>query len=159
MDDAIFSPFNPKAGFGQERSTSSGGGDAVLSFRHFMAGRRNADPVPDYSDWHTGDVAIDGASRDVPRRADWQRKVPAEVGINPQSLKDAIDFAIASEVKNPRDLKLNHYRTFGREPSDRRLQHLALVRLRQWLDCDRRAAGAVGDRRGPLGRRHVHQRL
>ena len=48
--------------------------------------------------------------------ADWQRKTPGEAGINPQLLKDAIDFAIASEVKNPRDLKLNHYRTFGREP-------------------------------------------
>ena len=48
--------------------------------------------------------------------ADWQRKTPAEAGINPQLLKDAIDFSIASETKNPRDLKLNHYRTFGREP-------------------------------------------
>jgi hypothetical protein len=48
--------------------------------------------------------------------ADWQRKTPAEAGINPQLLKDAIDFAIASEIKNPRNLKLNHYRTFGREP-------------------------------------------
>ena len=50
--------------------------------------------------------------------ADWQRKTPAEAGINPQLLKDAIDFAIASEIKNPRDLKLNHYRTFGREPAE-----------------------------------------
>src|SRR5215468_1435222 len=48
--------------------------------------------------------------------ADWQRKTPAEAGINPQLLKDAIDFSIANEIKNPRDLKLNHYRTFGREP-------------------------------------------
>src|SRR6516225_11527710 len=48
--------------------------------------------------------------------ADWQRKTPAEAGINPQLLKDAIDFAIASEIENPRNLKLNHYRTFGREP-------------------------------------------
>src|SRR6476469_5852962 len=48
--------------------------------------------------------------------ADWQRRTPAEAGINPQLLKDAIDFSIASEIKNPRDLKLNHYRTFGREP-------------------------------------------
>jgi len=48
--------------------------------------------------------------------ADWQRKTPAEAGINPQLLKDAIDFSVASEIKNPRDLKLNHYRTFGREP-------------------------------------------
>ena len=47
---------------------------------------------------------------------DWPRKTPAQAGINPQLLKDAIDFAVASEIKNPRDLKLNHYRTFGREP-------------------------------------------
>ena len=39
--------------------------------------------------------------------ADWQRKTPAEAGINPRLLKDAIDFAIASEIKNPRNLKLN----------------------------------------------------
>ena len=48
--------------------------------------------------------------------AEWQRKTPAEAGINPQLLKEAIDFAIANEVKNPRDLTLNHYQTFGREP-------------------------------------------
>jgi len=48
--------------------------------------------------------------------ADWQRKAPADAGINPQLLKDAIDFSIANEIKNPRDLKLNHYRSFGREP-------------------------------------------
>ena len=48
--------------------------------------------------------------------ADWQRKTPTEAGVNPQLLKDAIDFSVASEIKNPRDLKLNHYRTFGREP-------------------------------------------
>src|SRR5262245_43707752 len=47
---------------------------------------------------------------------DWSRKTPAEAGISPELLKDAIDFAIANEIKNPRDLKLNHYRTFGREP-------------------------------------------
>src|SRR5215475_12221013 len=46
----------------------------------------------------------------------WEHKQPADVGMNPQLLKEAIDFAIASEVNNPRDLKLNHYRTFGREP-------------------------------------------
>jgi CubicO group peptidase (beta-lactamase class C family) len=46
----------------------------------------------------------------------WQRKQPAEAGMNGQLMKDAIDFAIANESKAPRDLKLNHYRTFGREP-------------------------------------------
>jgi len=48
--------------------------------------------------------------------ANWQRKAPAEVGIDAGRLKEAVDYAIASEVRNPRDLTLNHYQTFGREP-------------------------------------------
>ena len=48
--------------------------------------------------------------------AAWQHKTPAEAGISPALLKDAIDFAVAGETKAPRDLKLNHYQTFGREP-------------------------------------------
>jgi CubicO group peptidase (beta-lactamase class C family) len=48
--------------------------------------------------------------------ANWQRKAPAETGMDAARLKGAIDFAIASESRNPRDLVLNHYRTFGREP-------------------------------------------
>ena len=46
-----------------------------------------------------------GSTRLRPRRAS-----------APSLLKDAIDFAVASETKAPRDLKLNHYQTFGREP-------------------------------------------
>src|SRR6266404_1097005 len=46
----------------------------------------------------------------------WQRKTPAEAGINAALLKGAIDFAVAGESRNPRDLTLNHYQTFGREP-------------------------------------------
>ena len=48
--------------------------------------------------------------------ATWQRKRPADVGLDAQRLKEAVDFAIAAESKNPRDLTLNHYQTFGREP-------------------------------------------
>jgi CubicO group peptidase (beta-lactamase class C family) len=48
--------------------------------------------------------------------ATWQHKTPAETGFNPELLKQAIDFAIASETKAPRDLVMNHYQTFGREP-------------------------------------------
>src|SRR6266581_2731719 len=48
--------------------------------------------------------------------AAWQHKTPSEAGISASLLKDAIDFAVASETKAPRDLKLNHYQTFGREP-------------------------------------------
>ena len=46
----------------------------------------------------------------------WQRKPPGEAGVNAQGLKDAVDYAVANETRNPRDLALNHYQTFGREP-------------------------------------------
>ena len=46
----------------------------------------------------------------------WLHKQPAEVGMDDASLKEAIAFAISNEAKAPRDLKLNHYRSFGREP-------------------------------------------
>jgi CubicO group peptidase (beta-lactamase class C family) len=46
----------------------------------------------------------------------WQRKTPAEAGIDGTRLQAAIGHAIAAEMKNPRDLALNHYQTFGREP-------------------------------------------
>ncbi|HEY4042182.1 MAG TPA: serine hydrolase [Rhodopila sp.] len=48
--------------------------------------------------------------------ANWQHKAPSDTGVDPQRLKEAIDFAIAGESKAPRDLVLNHYQTFGREP-------------------------------------------
>src|SRR6202521_5316140 len=47
----------------------------------------------------------------------WQHKTPAESGFDPARLKEAIDFAIAGETRNPRDLVMNHYDTSGREPS------------------------------------------
>src|SRR6267142_2693705 len=48
--------------------------------------------------------------------ADWQHKTPAQAGLDAARLKGAIDFAIASESRSPRDLALNHHQTFGREP-------------------------------------------
>jgi CubicO group peptidase (beta-lactamase class C family) len=56
-----------------------------------------------------------GASNYYPD-ATWQRKTPAEAGINAQRLKEAIDYAIAGESREPRNLTLNHYQTYGREP-------------------------------------------
>jgi len=44
----------------------------------------------------------------------WQRRTPLEAGIDAQRLKDAIAYAVANETRNPRDLTLNHYQTFGR---------------------------------------------
>ena len=46
----------------------------------------------------------------------WQHRTPSESGVRPDLLKQAIDFAVAGETKAPRDLVMNHYQTFGREP-------------------------------------------
>jgi CubicO group peptidase (beta-lactamase class C family) len=48
--------------------------------------------------------------------ATWQHKTPTEAGFDEKKLREAIDFAIASESKSPRNWTENHYRTFGREP-------------------------------------------
>ena len=48
--------------------------------------------------------------------ADWERRTPAEARISEALLKQAVEAAIAGETKAPRDLVMNHYQTFGREP-------------------------------------------
>src|SRR6476646_5293223 len=48
--------------------------------------------------------------------ATWAHKAPSEAGLDQARLKEAIEFAVLSETKSPRDLVLNHYQTFGREP-------------------------------------------
>ena len=47
---------------------------------------------------------------------DWERRAPAQVGMNAALLDSAVAFARASESTAPRDLELAHYQTFGREP-------------------------------------------
>lgn len=51
-----------------------------------------------------------------PPAGDWARRPPEQVKMDAARLKEAIDFAVASEAKAPRDLELAHYQTFGREP-------------------------------------------
>jgi CubicO group peptidase (beta-lactamase class C family) len=48
--------------------------------------------------------------------AEWEKKSPADAGINESLLKEAIEAAVAGETKASRDLVMNHYQTFGREP-------------------------------------------
>jgi CubicO group peptidase (beta-lactamase class C family) len=52
----------------------------------------------------------------VPSAGIWERRTPQQAKLDPVKLKEAIDFAVASEAKAPRDLELAHYQTFGREP-------------------------------------------
>ena len=51
-----------------------------------------------------------------PAPLDWQTRTPEQVGMSPARLQEAIDFAIANEATDPRDLGLRHQMTFGREP-------------------------------------------
>jgi CubicO group peptidase (beta-lactamase class C family) len=51
-----------------------------------------------------------------PPAGEWERRTPEQQNIDPALLKEALDFAIASESKSPKDLELAHYQTFGREP-------------------------------------------
>ena len=51
-----------------------------------------------------------------PPAGSWQEKSPAEFGLKESIIKAAIDSAILHESKNPRDMEISHYQTFGREP-------------------------------------------
>lgn len=46
----------------------------------------------------------------------WQQKSPAELGLKASAIEAAVNFSIANEIKNPRNMEINHYRTFGKEP-------------------------------------------
>ena len=47
---------------------------------------------------------------------DWQTRTPAQVGLNPGRLQQAIDFAVAAESPETRDLRQRHYFSFALEP-------------------------------------------
>lgn len=46
----------------------------------------------------------------------WERRAPAQVGLDARAIDDAVAFAKANETKGPRDLEVAHYQSFGREP-------------------------------------------
>lgn len=46
----------------------------------------------------------------------WENRTPDQAKMDAGKLKEAIDFAVASESKTTRDLELTHYQSFGREP-------------------------------------------
>lgn len=52
----------------------------------------------------------------VPPAGAWERRSPSTMGMDSVKLANAIAYAIEKESKTPRDLELNHYQTFGREP-------------------------------------------
>lgn len=48
--------------------------------------------------------------------SDWEKRAPEELGLNPQKIQEAIQYAQDNEISNPRSMEENHYGTFGREP-------------------------------------------
>ena len=52
----------------------------------------------------------------VPPAGAWERRSPSAVGMDSAKLAAAVAYAMEKESKTPRDLELNHYQTFGREP-------------------------------------------
>lgn len=46
----------------------------------------------------------------------WQKKKPAEMGLNATKILEAISFAVENESRNPRNMEVSHYQSFGKEP-------------------------------------------
>jgi Beta-lactamase len=51
-----------------------------------------------------------------PPAGEWQQKSAADLGLKATAIEAAIAAAIAGETKAPRNMEVNHYRTFGKEP-------------------------------------------
>lgn len=47
---------------------------------------------------------------------EWETKTPEEVGLNAEAIQQAVEYAKSMESENPRNMEINHYQTFGREP-------------------------------------------
>jgi len=51
-----------------------------------------------------------------PPLGSWQTKSAAELGLSNAAIDATIAFAKANETNNPRNMEVNHYQTFGKEP-------------------------------------------
>jgi len=51
-----------------------------------------------------------------PDRQEWQRRKPAEVGMNAAKINELITFARENETKGPRDMEVSQAQSFGKEP-------------------------------------------
>ncbi|WP_394992772.1 serine hydrolase domain-containing protein [Emticicia sp.] len=51
-----------------------------------------------------------------PAANNWLTKSPVELGLNPAKIQETINFAKENEVKNPRNMEVSHYQSFGKEP-------------------------------------------
>jgi hypothetical protein len=51
-----------------------------------------------------------------PPAGNWQHKSAAALGLKAPAIEAAIALAVSAETKAPRNMEINHYRTFGKEP-------------------------------------------
>lgn len=51
-----------------------------------------------------------------PPAGHWQQQAAAALGLKQPAIDAAVALAIAGETKAPRNMEINHYRTFGKEP-------------------------------------------
>ncbi|MGD9588611.1 MAG: serine hydrolase domain-containing protein [Pyrinomonadaceae bacterium] len=52
----------------------------------------------------------------VPPPGNWEKRTAQQANLDPVKLKEAVDFAVASENRAPRNLEAAHHQSFGREP-------------------------------------------
>ncbi|NCI48948.1 serine hydrolase [Sediminibacterium roseum] len=51
-----------------------------------------------------------------PAAQNWELRLPADLGVDAGKINEAIEIAKAAESKNPRNMEISHYQTFGKEP-------------------------------------------
>ncbi len=51
-----------------------------------------------------------------PSAQKWEKRLPESLGLNSVKIQQAVDTAKYYETKNPRNMEINHYQTFGKEP-------------------------------------------
>ncbi|SDD04800.1 CubicO group peptidase, beta-lactamase class C family [Algoriphagus faecimaris] len=62
-------------------------------------------------------VSVGRSQSYFPDKGNWETKSPEELSLNPEKIKEAIEFAIANESNQNPNLKIAHYESaFGREP-------------------------------------------
>jgi CubicO group peptidase (beta-lactamase class C family) len=61
-------------------------------------------------------IPLTGQSTYFPAKQEWLEKTPESMGLRQDSIEKAIQFALGNETKNPANMEINHYRTFGKEP-------------------------------------------
>ena len=67
-------------------------------------------------------IATSAAAADYfPPRGSWERKTPAELGIDAARLKEAIDYAVANENPSSKDIAEDLRNTFGKREPDFRI--------------------------------------